>query len=575
MNNTCKPSNANGSHLMQIDIYLLAGEALSFFHKNLIDVALELRKMGYSVWDDYSHHRFKMHQSIKQEDMEERKCFIEASKCVLIYNYPSPISRAVMHDLGMAIALKKPIIAMGSIKGFCLGKKSTVEKQFPWVTVENWNEMMKRIVSICGKYPPVSGVKKVERRSTLQHPDDPIPTDSNRTGLYGYCDKEGRTKSKFIYQLAYEFSDGVARVELDGKFGYLGKNVRIAIEPQYQRARDFNCGLAPVAYKPSDGQKFKWGYIDKGNNMLVPYMYDDARRFEDCGLALVCVDEKYGLINTTGEIVLPLEYDYIVLDKFSVEKPGIIRKNGLEGFVDTKGKVIVPPQFERTFGFSEGVAACKRGNEWYTIDLTGKRLVDLHYDDALYYSEGLLPVAICDFGTDKEKVNAKRHYRWGFCDTNGNEVIPCQYDNVLPFSEEYAAACFHGKWGYIDHLNRVMIPFQYSFIMDGGNEHGMFGRLVDGIASVGLSDHDVGRSRQGCYEINKLGQGFLDDRILYRTPVYERGWMINWPIYPYDYPNEAIWLDYAGISPEEYYITNILASLMQHKLKGHPKEKTI
>ena len=559
MNNTSKPSNANNSHPMQIDIYLLTGEAVYFFSHSLFDVALALRKMGYSVWDDYSHHRFKMHQSIKREDMEERKCLIEAAKCVLIYNYPTSLTPAVMHDLGMAIALEKPIIAMGSIKGFCLGEESTVEMQFPWVTVENWNEMMKHIVSICGKHPPVSGVKKVERRSTLQHPDDPIPTDSNRTGLYGYCDKEGRTKCKFIYQFAYEFSDGMARVKLDEKFGYLGKNVRMAIEPQYQRARDFNCGLAPVACKTSDNKDFKWGYIDKENNLVVPYMYDDARRFEDCGLALVSAGEKYGLTNTSGEIILPLEYDYIVLDKLSEEKPGIICKDGLIGFVNTFGKVIIPPQFERTFGFSEGVAACKMGNEWFTIDLTGKRLVDLHYDDAHYYSEGLLPVAYCDFGTG----NVKK-YRWGFCDTNGNEVIPCQYDKVLPFSEGYAATCFHGKWGYIDHLNRVMIPFQYSFVMDGGDEYGMFGRLADGVAMVGLSGDDISKSQQGTFEINKLGQEFLDDQTLYITPVYERGWMIDWPIYPYDYPNEAIWLEHAGICPKLYYITNILAALMKH-----------
>ena len=569
MTNTYNPENAKESHPMQIDIYLLTGEALSVLRQNLINVALELRKMGYSVWDDYTHHRYKMHKSIKREDMEERKCLIEASKCVLLYDYPSPLSPAVMHDLGLAIALEKPIIAMGKVKGFWLGEDWTVEKAFPWVTVENWNEMMKRIVAICGKHPHVYGFKKITRRSTLQHPDDPIPTESNRTGKWGYCDKEGRTKCRYIYQFAYEFSDGMARVELDGKFGYVGKNVRIAIEPQYQRARDFNCGLAPVAYKPSDGHKFKWGYIDKGNNMIVPNMYDDARRFEDCGLALVHVGEKYGLINTSGEIVVPLEYDYIELDKFSEEKPGIIHKDGLAGFVNTKGKVIISPQFERTFGFSEGIAACKRGNEWFTIDLTGKRLVDLHYDDVLYYSEGLLPVAYCDFGTDKEKVNGKRHYRWGFCDTNGNEVIPCRYDNVLPFSEGYAAACFHGKWGYIDHLNRVMIPFQYSFIMDGGNEHGMFGRLANGIASVGLSDQDVGRGQQGCYEINKLGQEFLDDGMLYRTPVYERGWMINWPIYPLEYPIEAIWLEYAGIWPKQYYITNILAALTKHLLEKY------
>jgi hypothetical protein len=186
----------------------------------------------------------------------------------------------------------------------------------------------------------------------------------------------------------------------------------------------------------------------------------------------------------------------------------------------------------------------------------------LDYDNAKCFSEGLLPVCLKYRG---EK--GKKKELWGFCDRNGNEVIPCEYDDVFPFSDGYAAVCYRGKWGFVDHKNRVMIPFQYDK-MDGKEiTCGYFGSFAEGVACAAMNGKDV--------MLNKLGQEFIDEDMLYYTPVYERGWMINWEILPFDYPLEAARLHRVGIWPQEYYITNILASLMQHRLKEHPEENIL
>lgn len=545
---------------MQIDVYLITGIADHIFHCGWVDVSLELRRMGYSVWDDYSHHHFRMHKSTKRENLNLRRHLIKSSKCVLVYDYRHSLSSAVIYDLGIAIEYEKPIIVIGNMDGIRLEMALNVKRILPWVTMDNWDKMVKLLVTICGKRHPTPAVERVEYKSKLQHPDDPIPMQSNRTGKWGYCDKEGRTRCQYKYDNACLFSDEMGRVSLDGKYGYLGPNVRESIPPQYAYARDFNCGLAPVACMLYGVERRrKWGYIDKENNLVVPYVFDDADVYESCGLARVKVADKYGIIDTNGNMVLPAEYDVVQLGGINDDSPGIIKRDEKYGFVNVRGKIIVAPQYEMANAFSEGLAVCKSGERLFTIDASGNQLVVLDYDNAKYYSEGLLPV--CLMHTDKK--GGKREL-WGYCDKSGNEVIPCEYDDVLPFNEGFAAVCYCGKWGFIDYRNRVMIPFQYDSMDGRDNPCGCFGSFAEGIAGAVVNGKEV--------MLNKLGQEFLSPDLIYNTPMYQRGWMINWEILPLDYPFEAEILNRAGICPQEYYITTILASLMQHRLKEHPEK---
>ena len=85
--------------------------------------------------------------------------------------------------------------------------------------------------------------------------------------------------------------------------------------------RSFSEGLAWVAKEDADGN-WKWGCIDKTGAVMVPLEYDgydgyahsDAEIFPD-GLAMVVKKDadgnwKWGGIDKTGAVVVPLEYDF-------------------------------------------------------------------------------------------------------------------------------------------------------------------------------------------------------------------------------------------------------------------------
>jgi hypothetical protein len=70
----------------------------------------------------------------------------------------------------------------------------------------------------------------------------------------------------------------------------------VVVTPQYQRAADFSEGLAAVEVGG------KWGYIDKTGRMVIQPQFGSALRFYG-GVARVSVGDKHGLIDATGKFI--------------------------------------------------------------------------------------------------------------------------------------------------------------------------------------------------------------------------------------------------------------------------------
>jgi hypothetical protein len=62
--------------------------------------------------------------------------------------------------------------------------------------------------------------------------------------------------------LAFHFSEGLAAVQIGGKWGYIDKTGKIVIEPRtLNSAKDFHNGLAYIVTKNGEH-----GYIDKAGS---------------------------------------------------------------------------------------------------------------------------------------------------------------------------------------------------------------------------------------------------------------------------------------------------------------------
>jgi hypothetical protein len=110
-------------------------------------------------------------------------------------------------------------------------------------------------------------------------------------GSYTYYNTTIRQAFEKTFAAADSFSDGLAAVKVDGKWGYIGTDGEYAIQPRFEAANAFSDGLAAVKVDS------KWGYINTAGQFVIPNQYDEAGNFLEgyavvrAGTVVQCVDK--------------------------------------------------------------------------------------------------------------------------------------------------------------------------------------------------------------------------------------------------------------------------------------------
>ena len=162
------------------------------------------------------------------------------------------------------------------------------------------------------------------------------------------------------------FSEGLAVVELNGKYGFIDKSGKVVIPIKYDDAWSFSEGLAEVSLN------WKYGFIDKSGKVIIPIKYDYAWSFSE-GLAKVTLNWKYGFIDKSGKVIIPIKYDDAWAFSEGLAK---VKLNGKWGFIDKTGKVVIPIKYDYAWNFSEGLAEVKLNGKIFFINKYGKCVLD-------------------------------------------------------------------------------------------------------------------------------------------------------------------------------------------------------
>ena len=184
-------------------------------------------------------------------------------------------------------------------------------------------------------------------------------------GKYGFKLKStGKEVIPLKYDGAWPFSEGLAKVKLNDKYGFVDKTSKEIIPLKYDGAWSFREGLAPIELND------KWGYIDKTGKEIIPFKYDSAKSFSE-GLAMVKLNDKYGFVDKTSKEIIPLKYD----DAWSFsEGLAPIELNDKWGYIDKTGKEVIPLKYDYANGFNEGLADVELNDVRFIIDKNGNRI---------------------------------------------------------------------------------------------------------------------------------------------------------------------------------------------------------
>src|SRR5690554_21499 len=305
---------------------------------------------------------------------------------------------------------------------------------------------------------------------------------------WGFIDKTGKEVTPLKYDNTWDFSNGLAKVKINNKWGLIDKTGKEVTPLKYDATWAFPDDI--VGVKLND----KWGFIDKMGKEMIPLKYDATLGFSD-GIAGVKLNDKWGVIDKTGKEVTPLKYDDM---EIFVDGLAMVKLNDKYGFIDKTGKEVIPLKYDFVGGFSDGLARVKLNDKWSFIDKTGKEVIPLKHDGAWGFSDGLAEVILNNkYGfidkTGKEVTplkyddsfafsdglaKVKLNDKWGFIDKTGKEVTPLKYDATWAFSDGLAAVKLNDKWGFIDKMGKEVTPLKYDTTWG----------FSDGLAVVKLND---------------------------------------------------------------------------------------
>lgn len=137
-----------------------------------------------------------------------------------------------------------------------------------------------------------------------------------------------------------DFRDGMARVELNKKYGFVDENGKMIVPMIYDEVQTFTSNKAAVK------RNGKWGAVDKTGKEIIAPQFDFMGYFSG-NANVVCRDkpnsdktDKCAVIDETGSLKTPFKYDSVAIQFLC----GVlsVRKNGKYGFVDGNGKEVVP-----------------------------------------------------------------------------------------------------------------------------------------------------------------------------------------------------------------------------------------
>lgn len=253
---------------------------------------------------------------------------------------------------------------------------------------------------------------------------------------WGFLDKEGREVIPFLYEAVQEggFFKGRASVNKAGNWVFVQRNgeVEFPLDNGYQSLGSLSEGLVPVC-KLSEEGGVKYGYVDPLGRQKIPFRFERADAFSR-GFAIVGLrtgdnqsmvkEMRYGVIDRNGRTIVPIglhsqtqarlkrdslghlgfttlgfkgrncrvdyrgrrfgcEADHIgniqqawISTRCERSKMVAVAKDGLWGFCDARGKLIIPCQFANVDCFQEGLAKVWSSTDkdvFFYIDEQGKR----------------------------------------------------------------------------------------------------------------------------------------------------------------------------------------------------------
>jgi len=372
-------------------------------------------------------------------------------------------------------------------------------------------------------------------------------------GKYGYINRKGNVVIPFIYENeSYFYKCRLASAKLNGKFGFIDQEGNQVIPIKFEKVRSNRVDSMVCAM-----QNGKWAFFSCSGEQLTDFEFDkitesyyDDRNYTyfKRGLCRVERNGKIAYLNQNFEEVVPFG-TYEIAEPFR-NYLGIVGKNGKYGIIDTLGTVILPLEYDfiehpTEYSNESDLFAVKKGNNIQILDNQANPITDFDIQEF-------------EWDSYKNEQSFQRYFLIiknsglvGTVSDKGNVEIPFEYQKIVPFDgKKVTYARQNGKYGLIDYQGKVILPFEYVdaytekffeyFVFEKAGKVGVFDEIGTQIISFSYQDITpvhYDRNNRFIVKQNELF-GIIDK--------------VENVIVPIEYDEISNWVEYG---PREHFIT--------------------
>lgn len=184
-------------------------------------------------------------------------------------------------------------------------------------------------------------------------------------------------------------------------------------------------------------------------------------------------EDVISVINTSGETIFTLDQTngkrIVSCECFSEGFALIEDEDGLKGFVNKKGEIVIKPQYNEAYSFKNGYAVVKSGegekSYWQIINKKGRVILDMGPETIKtsgYVSSGLLGY------TKSPDLNT-----WGFVSIKGENIVEPSKDYISVSEVNNSKFIFSNgeKYGVSEISGKRVIPAEYDNIETSGERN--------------------------------------------------------------------------------------------------------
>ena len=279
-------------------------------------------------------------------------------------------------------------------------------------------------------------------------------------------------------------------LQKDGRYGVTDLNGKQILSVDYEQIRI--PGDYIIAIK--DGKQVIFDLVGTQKENLA---YTNILKTENENYNItVDKNDKYGVINKDGNILIGNKYNYIqyLYDNYFI----VGGETGKSGIINDKGEEILPIKYEVIQKLDKNnIVQAMVGNvlELYSKEMNnivsmenGK--IEINDEYIKVYSNNQTTYVSNDgtLKTNFEIFNnnifaSEREGKWGFVNKDNNVVVDYQYDKVTEVNElGFAGIKKDGKWGVIDGKANIILEPTYKIPEQNGEPYfiGKYYKVISG-----------------------------------------------------------------------------------------------